>query len=339
MNEKSKSTQQSMPPVSSTPSTTTTTTPIPDELQVFDPSEMFLKPTVNASNPQTTTPATTTDNDNQTNDKKNADEKKSQKRKAVVNSNTSVYLTGLPSDITEGELFQWAKKAGVIKKDADTEEPKIKIYRDDDGNCKGDGTIVFLFRESIQQAILLLDGDQIRVGYPIKVEEAVFDKSKFEKGVGKRKGAIKRRKRVLTTQQQKDQALNWNEDMYEKRHVVIFNLFDAKKVDPTDLDFYTDLTNELRAEATKLGKIESLHVFERSPLGAAVIKFEEWLGADRCIRLMNGRWFDGQQLKCEYYDGRSDYAVEESAESRALRDAAFAQWLGEDGDDDNDNKK
>jgi len=41
MNEKSKSTQQSIPPVSSTPSTTTTTTtPIPDELQVFDPSEM-----------------------------------------------------------------------------------------------------------------------------------------------------------------------------------------------------------------------------------------------------------------------------------------------------------
>jgi hypothetical protein len=34
------------------------------------------------------------------------------------------------------------------------------------------------------------------------------------------------------------------------------------KVDPTDLDFYNDIANDLRTEAAKLGKIESLHVFE-----------------------------------------------------------------------------
>ena len=45
-------------------------------------------------------------------------------------------------------------------------------------------------------------------------------------------------------------------------YLYFFRFHSHRKVDPTDLDFYTDLTNELRAEATKLGKIESLHVFE-----------------------------------------------------------------------------
>lgn len=67
--------------------------------------------------------------------------------------------------------------------------------------------------------------------------------------------------------------------MYTKRHVVIKNLFDPKcvqtvrrahahtqrpssEVDPTDLDFYTELAADVRSELSKLGEIETLHVFE-----------------------------------------------------------------------------
>ena len=101
-----------------------------------------------------------------------------------------------------------------------------------------------------------------------------------------------------------------------------------------------------------------LHTVDERPVSETTLMFDSVTHTLPCLC----RWFDGQQLKCEYYDGRSDYAVEvsgvvlpicchvcvyfnfstslqESAESRALRDAAFAQWLGEDGDDDNDNKK
>merc|ERR1712000_123279 len=132
MNEKSKSTQQSMPPVSSTPSTTTTTTtttttPIPDELQVFDPSEMFLKPTVNASNPQTSTPATTTDNDNQTNDKKMLT-KKSRKKEKLLSTATQVSISqDCHQTLPKESCFNGQKKLVSLKKMLILRNQKLKF--------------------------------------------------------------------------------------------------------------------------------------------------------------------------------------------------------------------
>ena len=84
----------------------------------------------------------------------------------------------------------------------------------------------------------------------------------------------------------------------------------------------------------KCGTIETLKVFERSPIGAAAIKFDSWLGADRCIRLMHQRWFDKRQLSCDYYDGKTNYAVAESDAEREARQKAFGDWLENEEDDD-----
>eukprot|EP01108_Squamamoeba_japonica_P004632 TRINITY_DN3650_c0_g4_i1.p1 TRINITY_DN3650_c0_g4~~TRINITY_DN3650_c0_g4_i1.p1 ORF type:complete len:148 (+),score=23.36 TRINITY_DN3650_c0_g4_i1:116-559(+) len=115
--------------------------------------------------------------------------------------------------------------------------------------------------------------------------------------------------------------------MYKQRHVVIKNLFDPTHVDPTDLTFYSQLAADLRSECAKLGELETLRVFENSPQGVAVVKFKGWLGADRCIRLMHNRYFDQRQLTAKYYDGKTNYVVEESLEAREARDRAFQAWL------------
>jgi hypothetical protein len=51
------------------------------------------------------------------------------------------------------------------------EEPLVKLYNDESGKFKGDGLVVYLFPESIKQAILLLDEDHIKPGFPVRVEE------------------------------------------------------------------------------------------------------------------------------------------------------------------------
>ena len=52
-------------------------------------------------------------------------------------------MEGLPRDATEEELFEAFKKCGVVKLDARTERPKVKVYRDERGEVKGDGLVVF----------------------------------------------------------------------------------------------------------------------------------------------------------------------------------------------------
>ncbi len=279
--------------------------------------------------------------------------------KRKLKANSTVYVRGLPHDATESEVLAWAKKAGVVRIDPETELPKVKLYRGDDGSLKGDASITYLFPESVQQAVLLLDGDQFRHGFLVSVEPAQFGASRprtkdaardhdhNDGGVdhddedvddpdaaasaAKKPRTGKARAQKLTVHEQQLRALDWDEEIYKKRHVILKRMFAPADIEPTDLEFYADLKNEVRSECEKLGPVESVHVFEGSPDGVVAIKFVDWLGADRCIRAMNGRWFDQRQVIAEYYDGKSDYSVGESAEARAARDAAFASWL--DGDD------
>lgn len=280
--------------------------------------------------------------------------------KRKLKGNSTVYMRGLPLDITDGELCEWAKKAGVIKLDPDSKLPKVKIYRNEDGSVKGDASVSFLFPESVQQALVVLDGDQIRYNYPVTVEEAKYDSHHQHKSTTRHNddddadddddvdhaatNSAKPKRRAhgnhsarLTVHEQQQRALDWDEDLYKKRHVILTNLFDPREVAPTDLDFYPDLKADVRRECEKLGRVESIHVFEGSPAGVIAVKFADWLGADRCVRTMTGRRFDERTIVAQYYDNKTDYAVGESADARAARDASFAKWL--DGADEANNAK
>lgn len=43
---------------------------------------------------------------------------------------------------------------------------------------------------------------------------------------------------------------------------------------------------------------------------------------------MNGRWFDGRKLECFFWDGKTDYRLDnESKEEQEARVAEFGDWL------------
>lgn len=44
-----------------------------------------------------------------------------------LKKNTSVYITGLPEDLTEHEMIETFSKCGIIKEDAVTGKPKVKV--------------------------------------------------------------------------------------------------------------------------------------------------------------------------------------------------------------------
>lgn len=53
---------------------------------------------------------------------------------------------------------------------------------------------------------------------------------------------------------------------------------------------------------------------------------------------MDGRFFGGQKLTAEWYDGVSKYYVEETEEEKQLRDVAWSKWL-EGNDEFEENQK
>lgn len=100
---------------------------------------------------------------------------------------------------------------------------------------------------------------------------------------------------------------------------------------------------------TPLGTSQ-VSIFEGSERGAAAVKFKHPDDAQRCVVMMRERSFGSEALRCELYDGVSDYrpravreaaAVapggrvgEETAEEQEAKLESFAQWLEADSTDD-----
>lgn len=53
--------------------------------------------------------------------------------------NTKVYVSNLPTDITEDEFGELMAKCGMVMKDLKNGKLKLKLYRDANGELKGDG--------------------------------------------------------------------------------------------------------------------------------------------------------------------------------------------------------
>ncbi|KAM6117273.1 17S U2 SnRNP complex component HTATSF1 isoform 2-T2 [Pterocles gutturalis] len=177
--------------------------------------------------------------------------------------NTNVYVTGLPPDITKDEFIQVMSKCGIIMRDPQTEEHKIKLYKDKEGNLKGDGLCCYLKRESVQLAVRLLDEAEIR-GYKLHVEVAKFQ-LKGEYDASKKKKKCKDYKKKLSQQQKQ---LDWRPEkkdgatrMRHERIVIIRNMFHPKDFEEDPL-VLNEIREDLRTECEKFGQVKKVLIFD-----------------------------------------------------------------------------
>uniref|UniRef100_A0A8C1THP2 17S U2 SnRNP complex component HTATSF1 n=1 Tax=Cyprinus carpio TaxID=7962 RepID=A0A8C1THP2_CYPCA len=259
---------------------------------------------------------------------------KGEKRKAdpgwfevEKDKNTNVYVTGLPPDITPDEFVEVMSKCGIIMRDPITEEYKIKLYKDKDGNQKGDGLCCYLKKESVALAERLLDETEIR-GYQLHVEEARFElKGQYDTNKKKKKNKEYRKKL-----QQQQKLLDWRPEKAgetRKRHekvIIIQNMFHPSdfEEDPLVLNEYRD---DLRTECEKFGQVKKVIIFDRHPDGVASVAFKEPEEADMCQMALNGRWFGGRKLSAQLWDGVTDYQVEETSREREERLKTWSSFL------------
>ncbi|XP_021163552.2 HIV Tat-specific factor 1 [Fundulus heteroclitus] len=259
---------------------------------------------------------------------------KGEKRKAdpgwfeiEEDKNTNVYVSGLPPDISSDEFVELMSKCGIVLRDPITEEYKVKLYKDKDGNLKGDGLCCYLKKESVALAVRLIDESEVR-GYKLHVEAARFE-LKGQYDASKKKKKSKDYKKKLHQQQKQ---LDWRPEKQgelRKRHekvVIIRNMFHPSdfEEDPLVLNEYRE---DLRTECEKFGEVKKVILFDRHPDGVASVAFKEPEQADACILSFNGRWFGGRQLSAQLWDGTTDYQVEETSREREERLKGWSTFL------------
>uniref|UniRef100_A0A8D0HH69 17S U2 SnRNP complex component HTATSF1 n=1 Tax=Sphenodon punctatus TaxID=8508 RepID=A0A8D0HH69_SPHPU len=242
--------------------------------------------------------------------------------------NTNVYVTGLPPDITKDEFVQVMSKCGIIMRDLHTEDYKIKLYKDKEGNLKGDGLCCYLKRESVELALKLLDENEIR-GYKLHVEVARFQ-LKGEYDATKKRKKCKDYKKKLS--QQKKQ-LDWRPEkkagearFRHERVIIIRNMFHPKDFEEDPL-VLNEIREDIRTECEKFGQVKKLLIFDRHPDGVASVAFKDMEEADQCQQALNGRWFGGRQLSVENWDGVTDYQIEETTREREERLKGWETFL------------
>ncbi|KAJ8314461.1 hypothetical protein KUTeg_006611 [Tegillarca granosa] len=256
--------------------------------------------------------------------------------------NTNVYVSGLPTDITDEEYKELMTKCGLIMFDPFTKQPKLKLYKDKEGNLKGDGLCCYIKMESVKLALQIIDGTELR-GHKIHVEPAKFElKGDFDPK--KRKRLSNKDKKKLKEKQQK--LFDWRPGKTQdhrfkfEKVVVLKNMFSPKEFeeDPTLINEWRD---DVRSECSKYGEVKNVRIFDNHPDGVMTVSFKEPEEADACIAALNGRWFSKRQVSAETWDGKTKYEIEES---EAERDKRLQKWenflaTGEKKSDNGDNDK
>ncbi|XP_067141167.1 17S U2 SnRNP complex component HTATSF1 [Centruroides vittatus] len=249
--------------------------------------------------------------------------------------NTNVYVSNLPLSMTDEEFVELMSKCGLIMKDPDSGQFKIKLYRNPDGSLKGDGRCCYIKVESVDLALNILDG-YIYKDKVIHVERAKFEmkgtydpSKKPRKKKGKEKEKMK--KKIEKLFDWRPEKLRGMRGKHENV-VIIFNMFDPVEFE-RDPSLIMEYQKDVREECSKCGEVKKVIVYDRHPEGIVSVSFKEVEQADECVILMNGRWFAGRQLRAETWDGRTKYKIEESAEDREKRLAQWDKFLdGEEGE-------
>lgn len=261
-------------------------------------------------------------------DEKSLDKSEAEKRKLPPQSsepdwfevdeehNTKVYVSNLPINITEQEFIDLMQKCGLIMKDIDSGQMKIKLYTEKGTDIlKGDALCTYIKRESVDLALKLLDGYKFREK-EIHVEIAKFTMrgEKYDPSLKPKKKKRKDREKIKKIQ---EKLFDWRPDKMigergkHENVVIVKNLFEKETFD-NDVSLLLEYQNDLREECSKCGVVKKVIVYDRHPEGVAQINFKEPDAADACVQLLNNRWFGQRKITAETWDGKTKYKVIET---------------------------
>ncbi|ORY39966.1 hypothetical protein BCR33DRAFT_719769 [Rhizoclosmatium globosum] len=262
--------------------------------------------------------------------RKLAEEEEEAKKKAAKEPkkkvNSSIYVTNLPQDVTVDEMKEVFGKYGIIMEDIATGLPRIKLYKDAEGNNKGDALVTYFKEESVKLAVDLLDESEFRFGdsAKIRVSQAVFQEKPRPPTAEAPKVSKVDKKKAQKKIQNLQKKLDWFEEEAGKKSekiskiVIMKHMFTKQEIDVRRSNLLIDLKEEVREECEKLGEVTNVVMYDHSDEGVITVRFKETEAAAKCVEKNNGRFFGGRNKTAE--------EIQAEEEKRL---AAFENWLEE----------
>ncbi|BFF99197.1 HIV Tat-specific factor 1 homolog [Drosophila madeirensis] len=242
--------------------------------------------------------------------------------------NTKVYVSNLPLDITKEEFAELMGKCGMVMRDPKTQQPKLKLYTEADGQIKGDGLCDYIKVESVHLALKILDDYDLR-GRKIRVQRAQFQMR------GEYNPALKpkrKKKDKEKMQKMKEKLFDWRPDKMRgerskhEKTVILKNLFTPKLFEK-EVELILEYQNNLREECSKCGVVRKVVIYDRHPEGIAQVNMSSPEEADLVIQMMQGRFFGQRQLSADHWDGQTKYKIDESAVEAHQRLSKWDEYL------------
>ncbi|XP_013193722.1 HIV Tat-specific factor 1 [Amyelois transitella] len=245
-------------------------------------------------------------------------------------TNTKVYVSNLPLDLTEEEFVNFMQKCGLVERDPSSQKMKIKLYMDKEQNCfKGDALCTYIKIESVDLALKLLDGSDLK-GSKVKVERAHFQlKGEYNPALKPKK---KKKKELEKLKKMQQKLFDWRPEKFvgerskHERVVIVKNLFHPTDFDK-DVQLILDYQQDLREECSKSGEVRKVVIYDRHPEGVAQITMKEPEMADAVVELINGRWFGKRQITAEIWDGRTKFRIAETDSEISKRIDGWDKFL------------
>ncbi|KAL1227741.1 HIV Tat-specific factor [Trichinella pseudospiralis] len=172
--------------------------------------------------------------------------------------NLSVYVSGLPLDLSMAEFQNLMSKCGLIARDPISNKLKLKLYKSEEGDNKGDGLCTYIKKESLELAKQILDGSQIR-NHVISVEKARFEMKGSYDPSKKRKSLSAKQKKLLKEKQ--DKLFDWRPERLRGERpksdctVIIKYLFTLEEIG-NNAAILLDRKELLKRECGKYGTVK-----------------------------------------------------------------------------------
>ncbi len=80
-----------------------------------------------------------------------------------------------------------------------------------------------------------------------------------------------------------------------------------------------DIKEDIRDECSKMGDVTNVVLFDLEPDGVASVRFRERESAEACVRVMQGRKFDGRTVEAYVAEGGGE-KVRKSDSKRDVRE-------------------